>query len=167
MPGNTIQEKDFVRLVSQHERLIYKVCNMYGTEEEVRKDLFQEIVLQAWTAYPRFQGEAAFSTWLYRIAFNTAATYQRKSSRNRTTSYSELPDVHYEALNMAEEEQYRLMYRMISELPAMEKALVMLFMDDYSYRQIAEILGISESNVGTRLARIKEKLKKQAINHQQ
>lgn len=152
---------DFIRLISANERLIYKVCRVYESDADIRQDLFQEIVLQAWSAYPRYRQAAAFSTWLYKIALNTAITFQRKSKRNIVTSVAELPDVHT-AASVGAHEKYELMYELIASLPAMEKALIVLYLDDYPYREIADMLGISESNVGTKLARIREKLRKQA-----
>jgi len=162
MPANTESyTNDFLGLISANERLIYNVCRVYERDADIRQDLFQEIVLQAWRAYPRYRRAAAFSTWLYRIALNTAITFQRKSKKNIVTSMAELPDVH-PATSVVEHETYELMYELIASLPAMEKALVVLYLDDYPYREIADMLGISESNVGTKLARIKEKLRKQA-----
>lgn len=162
MPANTESyTNDFLGLISANERLIYKVCRVYEHDTDSRQDLFQEIVLQAWSAYPRYRHAATFSTWLYRIALNTAITFQRKSRKNIVTSVAELPDVH-PATSVVAQEKYELMYELIASLPAMEKALIVLYLDDYPYREIADMLGISESNVGTKLARIKEKLRKQA-----
>lgn len=152
---------DFINLISTNERLIYKICRVYENDADMRRDLFQEIVLQAWSAYPRYRQAASFSTWLYKIALNTAIAYQRKSSRNIVASVADLPDVQHETME-AEEDKYKHMYNLIALLPSMEKALVVLYLDDYPYREIADMLGISESNVGTKLARIKDKLRKQA-----
>lgn len=151
----------FIASISDNERLIHKVCSMYATDAEEKKDLFQEIVLQAWTAYGRFKGDAAFSTWLYRIALNTAINYQRKAKKDTVYNDAVIPELP-DNVSQEEEEQYKTMYRLIGNLPRMERALIMLYMDDYSYHQIAEIMGISTTNVGTRIGRIKEKLKKQA-----
>lgn len=152
----------FTAHIGSHERLIYKVCAVYAADGEERKDLFQEIVLQAWAAYPRFRSDSSFGTWLYRVALNTAINHQRKGRNKHKQSVDfqaiDLPDT----IAPDDEERYRLMYELIGRLSDMEKALVMLYMDDYSHQQIAEIMGISLSNVGTRLGRIKEKLKKQA-----
>lgn len=151
----------FIASIGDNERLIHKVCSMYAVDAEEKKDLFQEIVLQAWTAYGRFKGAASFSTWLYRIALNTAINYQRKVRKDTVYNDAiilELPD----NVSKEEEEKYKIMYRLIGNLPRVERALIMLYMDDYSYQQIAEIMGISTTNVGTRIGRIKEKLKRQA-----
>jgi RNA polymerase sigma factor, sigma-70 family len=162
MPASTeTYTNDFLSLIAANERLIYKVCRVYESDADIRQDMFQEIVLQAWSAYPRYRQAAAFSTWLYRIALNTAITFQRRSKRNIVTSVAEVPDVHAMA-PVGADETYERMYKLIASLPAMEKALVVLYLDDYPYREIADMLGISESNVGTKLARIKEKLRKQA-----
>ncbi|MFC3199552.1 RNA polymerase sigma factor [Parapedobacter deserti] len=162
MSANTeTYTNDFLGLISANERLIYKVCRVYESDADIRQDMFQEIVLQAWSAYPRYRRAAAFSTWLYRIALNTAITFQRKTKRNMVTNVAELPDVHV-VTSDGTHEKYEMMYELIASLPSMEKALVMLYLDDYPYREIADMLGISESNVGTKLARIKDKLRKQA-----
>lgn len=162
MPANTeTYTSEFLGLISANERLIYKVCRVYEHDADTRQDMFQEIVLQAWSAYPRYRQAAAFSTWLYRIALNTAITFQRKSKRNMVTSVAELPDIPA-AASVDADDKYEMMYELIASLPAMEKALVVLYLDDYPYQEIGDMLGISESNVGTKLARIKEKLRKQA-----
>ncbi len=156
------QYHEFTALLREHERLVYKVSGLYTTDAEDRKDLFQEIVLQAWISYPRFKGASKISTWLYRVALNTALGHKRKK-RSHITGNDELLLLHAEeAGHDAYAEEYGIMHQMIAELPALEKALILLYLEDHSYRDIAEILGISESNVGTKLNRIKDKMKKQA-----
>ncbi|RYD55827.1 MAG: sigma-70 family RNA polymerase sigma factor [Sphingobacteriales bacterium] len=157
----------FIADITLNERLIYKVCSMYAADAEERKDLFQEVVLQAWSAYPRFQQTSSFGTWLYRIALNTAINYKRKSARSITSSFDDFSRFdHLSNISSEDEENYKLMHRLIGSLPSFDKALVMLYMDDYTYQQIADIMGISASNVGAKLSRIKEKLKKQANSNQ-
>ena len=156
-------KESFIRLISQRERLIYKVCSIYLKDAEDRKDLFQEIVLQAWRAYPRFENRADAGTWLYRVALNTAITHQRKS---RKIKLLEIDDYSFEDMghwdNEEDEEKYKILYSLMAELPALEKALLLLYMEDKSYQEIGDIMGISPSNVGTRLNRIREKLRKMA-----
>ena len=152
------QYKDFLAMVQSHERLIFKICNLYSKDNEGSKDLFQEIVLQAWTAFPRFNNGSKISTWLYRVALNTAINYKRKTDKHTYTD-----DVSG-LMHMTEGadpgmEEYKLLYQMINDLPPLEEALILLYLGDRSYQEIAEIMGMSVSNVGTRLGRIKLKLK--------
>ena len=160
------QTNGFISLIKDQERLIFKVCSMYAERGEDRKDIFQEIVLQAWSAYPRFKHTAKASTWLYRIALNTAINYRRKNNHavRATVSGTDFLCAAADEVTAspAFDDEYRLMHRFISGLPALEKALVMLYLDEYSYQEIADIMGLSQTNVGTKLMRIKEKLKSQA-----
>ncbi len=163
MHNNNTQQQTFTALIQQHERLIYKVCNVYAIDAEDSKDLFQEIVLQTWQAFPRFNNQSKLSTWLYRIALNTAISHKRKQKKNASVSTDSFLDYHIEDKpgdHYAEE--YKMLKQLISTLPHLEKAMILLYLEDNSYQEIAEILGISATNVGTKLARIKEKLKKQA-----
>ncbi len=156
--------QDFTRQIEQYERLIYKICSMYAADTEDRKDLFQEIVLQAWLSYPRFNHASKFSTWLYRVALNTAISHIRKVSRKPVVSGDDTLLQHIADQTPAvQTEEYKILHQLIGDLPALEKALIVLYMDEYSYAEIAEIMGISASNVGTRINRIKEKLRKQAL----
>jgi RNA polymerase sigma-70 factor (ECF subfamily) len=153
----------FLQLLREQERLLYKVCGYYATHPEDKKDLYQEIVLQCWHAFPRFRSEARASTWLYRIALNTAITHKRKEhKRIRPVITEQEFDVPEDLFSRADQEQYTLMQQMISALPPLERALLLLYFEDRPYTEIAEIMGISVSNVGTRLARIREKLKRNA-----
>ncbi|MCB9065665.1 MAG: RNA polymerase sigma factor [Chitinophagales bacterium] len=150
-------------MIQQHERLVYKVCSIYTDTNEDSRDLFQEIIMQAWRSYPKFKGEAQESTWLYRVALNTAINHQRKKNRSPVVLYPELLHQHPEdQLPDAYKEEYKILQRMIAELPRLDKALILLYLEDRSYNEIAEILGISPSNVGTKLNRIKDRMKKQA-----
>ncbi len=155
-------QQAFATLIQQHEKLVYKVCHLYATDDEDIRDLFQEIVLQAWHGYGRYRGDAAISTWLYRVALNTAITHKRRQ-RNAIATTPQLP-----LIDIADDgqapyaEEYRIMHKLIGELPPLDKALVLLYLEDRPHNEIAEILGISISNVGTKLNRIKDRLRKQA-----
>ncbi|MFC5411853.1 RNA polymerase sigma factor [Larkinella bovis] len=154
-------EQEFVTLLNRHPGILYKVCSLYGKTPDDRNDLFQEIVLQLWKAYPVFKKESTFTTWMYRIALNTAISNYRKVARKpQTVSFSELdlqiPDLH----DNATDEQSSLLYDAIEQLSAVEKAVIMLYLDDKSYDDMAAIIGISTSNVGVKLNRIKAKLEK-------
>lgn len=131
---------------------------MYVQRVEDRDDLFQEITLQAWKSYPRFKGNARFSTWLYRVALNTAITYYRKQKRNPIThsdiSGYEIP----EAPTDPTDAQFQLMYKAIGELSEVDKALVLLYLEDYPYDDIAQMMGITPNHVAVKMNRIKSKL---------
>lgn len=156
-------QSEFTVIIQDHERLLFKVCSMYSSNEEEQKDLFQEIILQAWKSYATFQGRSMISTWLYRVAFNTAINYTRKQKRQPLTIHHkptyDLPD---DTMPHEWKEQLTILHQIIDELPKLDKALVLLYLEDKSYNEIAEIIGISQSNVGTRLNRIKDKMKQKA-----
>jgi RNA polymerase sigma-70 factor (ECF subfamily) len=153
------QMKDaFIQVIREHERLIYKVCSLYTTNTEDKNDLYQDIILQAWKAYPQFKGQAKVSTWLYRIALNTAISINRKKRVKH--HYEESILMNFPDPMTGNDEQYKLLYKAISELPELERALVLLYLEDKSHAEIAEIMGLTISNVGTKLSRIKDKMKK-------
>lgn len=155
-------QEAFLKLVDDHRGMLYKVCRIYCFPESDRQDLFQEIVLQLWRSYPSFRGQAKFSTWLYRIALNTAISGLRKQQRLiRPTDPGLLPtglqDFQY---SPQKEEQLQLLYAAIEQLTEVEKALTMLYLEDKSYQEMEEILGIRQNNLRVKMTRIKEKLRK-------
>ena len=142
--------------------MLYKVCRLYCFTEADRQDLFQEIVIQLWRSWPAFRREAKFSTWLYRIALNTAISGLRRQRRLITPTDpeqlpTELQDIQYSA---DKEEQLQLLYAAIDRLTEVEKALTMLYLEDRSYQEMEEILGISQNNLRVKMNRIKDKLRK-------
>ena len=147
--------------------MLHKVCNLYCSSLHDRQDLFQEIVIQLWRSYPRFRGEAKFSTWLYRIALNTAISDLRRQKRRPLTADperlaterlpAELQDIQYAK---EKEEQLQQLYDAIGQLTELEKALVMLYLEDKPYEEMEEILGINQNNLRVKMNRIKEKLRK-------
>jgi RNA polymerase sigma-70 factor (ECF subfamily) len=150
--------------LTEHGGAILKVARAYTLTTEDCQDLVQEILLQAWRSLPQFQGRAGASTWLYRVALNTALGWHRKERRRRGRQRSILemddpgatgPDGAQQA---ARREVVERLYAAIRQLPGADAALVLLYLDDLSYRQIAEILGISETNVGVKLNRAKKAL---------
>lgn len=155
-------EAEFVTLINRHIGMIYKVCNIYCQDPEDRRDLFQEIVLQLWKGYPSFKQEAQFSTWLYRVALNTAISNFRKITRRpRNISLTEAGiDIPDPAAISAGDEKIKLLYKAIEQLTIIEKAMVLLHLDGCTYNEIAAITGISNNNVGVKLNRIKSKLEK-------
>lgn len=157
------QETAFIQMIQQHQKLVYKVGSIYAANRGDKEDLAQEIILQAWKAYPGFKGQSAISTWLYRISLNTAINYKRKQNRSPQLIYPEELLYHPgEQLTDAYNEEHKLLQQMIAGLPPLDKALILLYLEDKSYHEMAEITGISVSNVGTKLGRIKDKMKQQA-----
>ena len=153
-------ENDFLELIAGQKRTIYKVCYVYAKDQDDLNDLFQEVVLNLWKGFPRYRGDSKLSTWVYRIAMNTCITYLRRSG-NRPSTVPITADV---AASLIEEEsrtgQLRELYRLINQLGKLERALILLWLEERSYQEMADILGISRGNVAVKLTRVKEKLKK-------
>lgn len=155
-------EKIFVRQLKENQNIIHKICRLYTKGQDAHNDLFQEITIQLWKAFPKFRGEAKFSTWAYRVALNTAITLYRKSTRSVQTVEFEagwhfVPEHEY---NYEEEEQLKLLYEAVYQLNDIEKALVYMYLEDKDYTEISETLGISEVNARVKMNRIKGKLRK-------
>lgn len=152
-------EKKFVALLAEYQQVIYKVCYVYVSEGDTLSDLYQEVVINLWKAFPRFRGECKVSTWMYRISLNTCISFFRKS----TSRPSVVPiNIDLEAsLTDGEDKtsQLRELYRLINRLSRLERALLLLWLEERSYQEIGDILGISKNNVAVKLNRIKEKLK--------
>jgi RNA polymerase sigma-70 factor (ECF subfamily) len=155
-------QETFIRLVSEHRGMLYKVCRLYCLTESDRQDLFQEIVLQLWRSYPAFRGEARISTWLYRIALNTAISGLRKQKRLITSVDPESLPTEWQDIQYPgdKEEQLRLLYTAIDRLSEVEKALTMLYLENKSYQEMEEILGIAQNNLRVKMNRIRDKLRK-------
>ena len=154
---NSEIEKTFIEMVKQNERIIYKVCSFYVSDDFSIADLYQEVVCNLWSAYSKFRGESAFSTWLYRIALNTCVSVIRKVKRHlRSVPIADLQEVLPTPEDMSEDicEMYRLIYR----LGTLERAIVLLWIEGQSYQEIADVTGLTVSNVATKLKRAKEKL---------
>lgn len=151
----------FVELLDQHQNLILKVASVYCSETEARKDLSQEIILQLWKAFPKYDPQYKFSTWAYRIALNVAiSSYRAKSTRQKTrndflkqSAWMTWADADWE------NEALQQLYRCIGKLKPLDRALIVLYLEGHSGQETAEIMGISESNVSTRIHRIKQLLK--------
>jgi RNA polymerase sigma-70 factor (ECF subfamily) len=126
-----------------------------------REDLFQEITLQAWKAYGNFRGDAKFSTWLYRVALNTAITFFRKEKKKPEIFNADILPEQTEEQDTVIEEQVKAMYAAIGDLSKIDKAIIMLYLEDYSYAEIGEMMGITANNVAVKMSRIKIKLKEE------
>ena len=150
-----MDEKQFLQLIDQHQAIIHKICRLYRDIEEDREDLFQEIVYQLWKSFPTFANRSKFSTWMYRIALSTAiATFRKKKPRIIYTM--EFPEA-AESSGKTNELQERLLAA-IKQLDPADKALILLYLEDLNYKEIAEVAGITENNVGVKLNRIKIKI---------
>ncbi len=155
-------EHSFVTNLEQNQNIVHKVCRIYTNDAESHNDLFQEITIQLWKAYPKFRGDSKFSTWMYRVSLNTAITLYRKSKRSiKTTDFDSLDfKIKTEEYDDEVEQQLKLMYTAVKQLNDIEKALVFLYLEDKSYKEIAETMGISEVNARVKMNRVKTKLKK-------
>jgi len=154
-------ENKFASELEKNQGIIHKVCRTYTNNDAAHKDLFQEITIQLWKAYPKFRGDSKFSTWMYRVSFNTAISLYRKSKRNIETTqiYDNLKELEYQAYDDSKDKQLKLLYKAIHSLNDIEKALALLYLEDKSYREIAITLGISEVNARVKMNRTKTKLK--------
>lgn len=154
-------EHEFVSNLEKHQNIVHKICRMYTHDQESHNDLFQEITIQLWKAYPKFRGDSKFSTWMYRVALNTAITLYRKSKKDLLTQ--DFDDVSFrikaEVYDDEIEQQLKLMYKAVKELNDIDKALVFLYLEDQSYKEISDTLGISEVNARVKMNRIKKTLK--------
>lgn len=154
-------EKVFVTYVKQHEQLLHKVCRMYADTHQDRQDLFQEIIIQLWKSFPAYKGGAKFSTWLYRVAINTSITRLR-NKKNFISSYqpSDLLELNtQDSYSESDDENVQRLYDAIALLNEIEKALVMLYLEEKTYEEMEEILGINQGNLRVKMSRIKDKLR--------
>lgn len=154
-------EHSFVTQLEENQNIVHKICRLYTNNGDAHNDLFQEITIQLWKAYPKFRGESKFSTWMYRVALNTAITLYRKSKRSIITQDYEGVSfkISAEAYDDEIEEQLKLMYSAVRNLNDIDKALVFLYLEDKNYREISQTLGITEVNARVKMNRIKDKLR--------
>lgn len=155
-------EHSFVTQLEENQNIVHKICRLYTNDRDAHNDLFQEITIQLWKAFPKFRGDAKFSTWMYRVALNTAITLYRKSKRRvKTQDYEGVSfKISAEEYDDTIEEQLKLMYSAVKTLNDIDKALVFLYLEDKNYKEISETLGISEVNARVKMNRIKGKLRK-------
>ena len=157
-----MNKDEFVQRIKEHEGILYKVTRVYTNNDEDQKDLYQDIVYQLWKSSSSFRGKSKWSTWMYRVALNTAIAHLNKQKKRTTFDLSELDFLtKHEFYDDTLEEQMKILYAHIQKLNIVEKGLILLYLEDKSYDEIASITGFTKSNVGTRLARIKSKLKSQ------
>lgn len=154
-------EHQFLEQIDKHKGVVFKIAKMYMDHYDDQKDLFQEITYQAWKAFPNFRGESEFSTWLYRIALNTAIVFLKSEKKRSIFSSSDFENIKIKAddYDDTQELQLKNLYSAIHKLNALDKALIFYFLEDYSGKEMAAQLGISEGNCRVKLNRAKEKLR--------
>jgi len=159
--------EQFLRVISTHKGIIYKVANAYCKDAEDRNDLVQEIMIQLWKSFNNYDEQFKYSTWMYQIALNVAISFYRKESRRqKLTDPISNEILNYTATNNNDdtEESISILHRFIAELKELDKALMLLYLEEKSYKEIATIIGISETNVATKIGRIKTILKQKFAN---
>lgn len=156
------RRETFITAIKANEGLIYKIASVYTDNKEDRKDLVQEIIYNLWKSFDSFNQKSSLSTWMYRVAMNVAIYHLKITKRKVLTVPIDGQDVDFhEAENNDLEEKLKTFRQYVNNLNLLDKGIVMLYLENKSYKEISEIVGISESNVGTKISRIKEKLKKQ------
>ena len=154
------QSRIFDEWLSRHKGLLFKVVHAYGFTSHDRDDLFQEIATQVWNSIPRFRAESAVTTWLYRVALNSALAWSRKERKHRDRTQSlEGYESALSETSRVKDRRLGWLYEQIAQLDHVDRSLTLLLLDGYSYREMAETLGISESYVGVKINRIKTHLK--------
>lgn len=153
------QEKRFAQLVNEHKSTIYSVCYMFSQDEDEVSDLFQETLINMWKGIDSFRDESKISTWIYRVALNTCLLQERKKKKE----VKKMPltmDVNFFEDNDVNATQVRQLHQRIGKLGLVDRAIVMMWLEDMSYDEIGAVMGITPQNVGVKLFRIKEQLKK-------
>jgi len=155
-------ESEFVALLEEHQNIVHRICRIYTQSEAEHKDLFQEISIQLWRSFDRFEGKSKFSTWMYRVGLNTAITLYRKNKK-RIDTYEineEINGIELDDYDPVIDEQLNWFYEEIEKFSEIDKALVLLYLENKRYNEIAETLGISTVNARVKMNRIKQRLKK-------
>jgi len=154
-------ESKFLIDFEKNQNIVHKICRIYTTNQDAHNDLFQEVTIQLWKNYSKFRGEAKFSTWMYRVALNTAISLYRKSTR--TVKTQDISDISYKIQSTeyddTEEIQLKALYKAIQKLNDIDKALIFLYLENKPYKEISEALGITQVNARVKMNRAKEKLK--------
>ena len=151
-------EAEFVSLLEENQRIVHKICRIYANNMDEHQDLFQEIAIQLWKAYPSYKGNAKFSTWMYSVSLNTAMSLFRKKNVETTQFLLENHDFKI-VIEDDDEEKIKKMYDAIHQLNDVDKALIMMYLDEKEYAEISQILGITEGNARVKMNRAKNKLK--------
>jgi RNA polymerase sigma factor (sigma-70 family) len=160
---NTEDKKErFVNIISNNKKLIYKVCNSFCHNSDELQDLVQEVIIRLWQGFDKFDNRSKLSTWMYRIALNTAISHYRSGKRRSEVNFpitENLLDFPDENPEIELDNHVKQLYEFINQLNELNRSLMILYLDDNSYREIADVLGISETNVATRISRVKQNLK--------
>lgn len=156
--GGGTAESEFARLVREHKATIYTVCYMFSKDTDEVNDLFQEILVNLWRGFAKFEGRSDIRTWFYRVSLNTCISIDRKKKRGTTVPLSMNINLYDD--NDADTRQVKLLYDRISRLGPFDRAIVLLWLEGLPYDEIGEIVGISAKNVSVKLVRIREQLKK-------
>lgn len=161
------EEAALIKNISNNERIIFKICNSYCSNKSDREDLAQEIIYQLLKSYHSFSDEYRFSTWMYRVALNVAISFYRKNKSKKVFYFDEIKADHEDETSASAEleDNLTILEKYLDQLKELDKALMILYLESKSYKDISEILGISETNVATKISRIKEVLKQKFSNH--
>lgn len=161
MQSSETERQRFVELIEKHQGILHRICSVYASQAEDRQDLFQDMVLQLWRSFASFRGQANFTTWMYRVALNTALLQRRSASRRPDLSRggeAEIDRIATEA--RLPEDGVELLRACIQDLPTLDRAIILLHLEERSYDEIAEITGLTRNNVSVRLVRLKERLRR-------
>lgn len=153
-----MSEQEFARLVQEHKDAIYTVCYMFSKDQDEVNDLFQEVLINLWRGIDSFKGEAKMSSWIYRISLNTCISADRKKKRLKTEPLD--MDVNLYDDHDADVRQIQMLHKRVHKLRPLDRAIVLLWLEDLSYEEIGAIMGISSKNVSVKLVRIREELKR-------
>ena len=151
-------EQQFTDIVRRNRSTIYTVCYMFSKDNDEVADMFQEVLIRLWNGQESFDGRSDIKTWIYRVALNTCITIDKRKKRNHKTQLS--MDIDYFNSREVKSEQAQFLHRRISRLQPLDRAIVLLWLEDISYDEIAAIIGITAKNVSVRLVRIREQLKR-------
>lgn len=157
------RQQQFQSRIDEHRKILYKVCRLYCSDSLDREDLGQEILIQLWRSFSTFDGRVLFSTWMYRVALNTAISFVRsESSRKRHVVTGEPLLLELPPTSNTKSEEVSTMYQLIAKMDPLQRALLLLYLEGHSHEEISDILGISATNVATKLSRLKNTMKQDA-----
>ena len=162
-----MEKKDtFIKAIQEHERLIFKVASFYTDSKDDRDDLVQDIIYNLWKSFDTFQQRSSFSTWMYRVAMNVAIIHLKQRKRKVQSVPIDIGTLNFAETGFdGDEDKLQVLRKLVNDLNLFDKGILMLYLENKSHTEIAEIIGISKSNVGTKLSRIKEKFRQQ-VNKQ-
>lgn len=151
---------EFVDLLYEHQGIVHRICCIYESSLEDREDLYQEVLMQSWRSFASFNGQSKFSTWLYRVALNTALRRRRNTPGNREVASQTATSLDIAVHERSDSDSdVELLHQCIRELPSLNRAIILLYLEQHTYEEIAEITGLSRANISVRLVRIKDELR--------